>query len=371
MPQKVKGHSVAVGEQGMRQHTITSNMYLTYKHSRKGMGSWVARPWQGRWDKFCASSSMRQEGSESGPPLPITGFPGTDSIGSPYGEGFLRFRLSGELTRLDVDSLNEQLRIHGADRLRHSMRPDEAFGLVFEWDDVVFNSRLLMKQAWEFVAQKENLPLPAFERPQLYEVSPERAIMEMMQWTYDISRARELAWMISSSYADLVKDITEPLIGVREWLDLMGKTQVPCALVSNLDRCTTLEILQRSRLEQYFTALVTAEEDMETIAQKYLTAAIKVNRPPKQCVAFTSTPASIAAAHNCTMKSIAVLGPHTAPQLRTADLTVGSLSELSVINLRRLFANRDHDFMELKKDRNGPAPPKRRLTNATGDPFDS
>jgi hypothetical protein len=35
-----------------------------------------------------------------------------------------------------VDTLNEQLRTRGADRMRHSMRPDEAFGLIFNWDEV-------------------------------------------------------------------------------------------------------------------------------------------------------------------------------------------------------------------------------------------
>ena len=40
-------------------------------------------------------------------------------------QGFIQFRLSGERAHLDVDTLNEQLRIYGADRMRHAMRPDE------------------------------------------------------------------------------------------------------------------------------------------------------------------------------------------------------------------------------------------------------
>lgn len=43
----------------------------------------------------------------------------------------------------DVDSLNEQLRSAGAARMRHAMRPDEAFGLVFCWDNVVADTRAL------------------------------------------------------------------------------------------------------------------------------------------------------------------------------------------------------------------------------------
>ena len=41
---------------------------------------------------------------------------------------------------------------------------------------------------------------------------------------------------------------------------------------------------------------------METMSQRYLSAAIKLNRPPKDCVVFESNPLGIAAAHNCSCK---------------------------------------------------------------------
>ena len=47
---------------------------------------------------------------------------------------------------------------------------------------------------------------------------------------------------------------------------------------------------------------------------------------------------------------MAVQGPvHPGYQLKQADLTCSSLSELSVYNIRRLFANRGADFMDKKK----------------------
>lgn len=41
---------------------------------------------------------------------------------------------------------------------------------------------------------------------------------------------------------------------------------------------------------------------MDTISQRFLSASIKLGRPPDQCVVFESSPAGITAAHNCTMK---------------------------------------------------------------------
>lgn len=45
-----------------------------------------------------------------------------------------------------------------------------------------------------------------------------------------------------------------------------------------------------------------------------------------------------------------------------ADLAVGSFNELSVINLRRLFANKGSTFMDLQKQSAEKAPSKRKLT---------
>lgn len=41
-----------------------------------------------------------------------------------------------------------------------------------------------------------------------------------------------------------------------------------------------------------------------------------------------------AAAHNCTMKAVAILGTHKAFNLKNADLTCANMRELTVYNLR-------------------------------------
>jgi beta-phosphoglucomutase-like phosphatase (HAD superfamily) len=82
-------------------------------------------------------------------------------------------------------------------------------------------------------------------------------------------------------------------------------------------------------------------------------------------VVFGASPEAIAAAHNCTMRAVAVIGPCTAPQLRSADLTVASLDELSVYNIRRLFANRGNEFMDLKKKFSKGDETKRKLRHGT------
>ena len=107
---------------------------------------------------------------------------------------------------------------------------------------------------------------------------------------------------------------------------------------------------------------------METISQRFLSAAIKLDRPPDQCVVFASCAASVIAAHNCTMRAVAVMGAQPAFRLGNADLTCAALSQLSVVNIRRLFANRGEQLMDLKRQRGKALPLLRQLTHAVEEP---
>ncbi len=93
-------------------------------------------------------------------------------------QGFVEFRIGAQPLHLDVDTLNERLKVQGANRMRHAMRPDEAYGMIFSLDNVIINTRKLQHKAWQRIAQEEGLELPSMER-QIYDVRPERAITEV------------------------------------------------------------------------------------------------------------------------------------------------------------------------------------------------
>jgi beta-phosphoglucomutase-like phosphatase (HAD superfamily) len=114
--------------------------------------------------------------------------------------------------------------------------------------------------------------------------------------------------------------------------------------------------------------LVTADDEHETQAQALLAAAIQLNRPPNHCVVFDDCPLGITAAHNVSMKAVAVARPQYTPawKLRAADVTVSSLSQLAVYNVRRLFANAGCEMGDVQKQSDDAHPPhRRRITNAT------
>ena len=69
-------------------------------------------------------------------------------------QGFLQFCSRGEVTRLDVDALNERMAVKGRERLRHSMKPEEGLACVFWCDDVVADAAAAKRAAWAAVARQ-------------------------------------------------------------------------------------------------------------------------------------------------------------------------------------------------------------------------
>eukprot|EP00210_Caulerpa_lentillifera_P001737 g1667.t1 len=310
--------------------------------------------------RICCSASRPSENSGSAP------IRGQTPIGAEYGEGFEVFDTSRSLYHVDVAALNKSLRITGAQRLRHSMKPDEAVGAIFVLDGVLVDTRPLREESWSLLAQENDHPIPDTTRPQMHDLPPEKIIIEVLRWTHDVAVARRLAHRLSEIYAALFTGLDRVKSGVLDWLTALESANVPCAVISEMSRIQVDLVLERLNLHRYFSnSIVSFEDDMETTAQRYLCAAMKLGRPPEQCVAFDASPIGVAASHNVSMKTVALQGLYKGYQLKQADLTCASLDELTVYNLRRLFANKGLEFMDHKKAKDVEGNKKRKNFIAT------
>ncbi|XP_031380757.1 5-amino-6-(5-phospho-D-ribitylamino)uracil phosphatase, chloroplastic [Punica granatum] len=300
----------------------------------------------------------------------VNGFPVTpnklfmqEAIGAEYGEGFETFRADGPL-KIDVDFLNDRLQEGFLQRIRYAMKPDEAYGLIFSWDNVVADNRALKLNAWKQLAAEEGKEIPEDVKVQrdVLCAGADHVLRKVLLWDEAGEEMDRLKARLAQLYYDNLLQLTKPIEGLEEWLDAMRTARIPCAVVSSLDRKNMVEALERMRLKKYFQAIVTEEDGMESMAHRFLSAALKLDRKPSKCVVFEDDPRGVTAAHNCTMMAVALIGAHPAYDLEQADLTVASFHELSVINLRRLFANKGSTFMDLQKQITEKAPPKRKLT---------
>ncbi|XP_078436381.1 haloacid dehalogenase-like hydrolase (HAD) superfamily protein isoform X2 [Wolffia australiana] len=314
---------------------------------------------------YTAKASGKDHGPDEknaggGFPCPTSKVFGKEAIGAEYGEGFETFRMDGPLK----DYLNNKLQESFLQRIRHAMKPDETYGLIFSWDNVVANTSSLKLSAWEQLAVEEGINIPQngqIQRSMLH-MAAEDVLRKVLFWGDGAGDVDRLKSRLVQIYYDNLLKLSRPVEGLREWLDALYTAGAPCAVVSCLDRRSMMEALERMDLRKYFQAVVSEEDGMESIAHRFLSAAVKLDRKPAKCIVFEDDPRGIAAAHNCTMMAVGLIGPHRAYELVQADLTVGGFSELSVINVRRLFAHKGFHFMDPQKQLAEKAPPKRKLT---------
>jgi beta-phosphoglucomutase-like phosphatase (HAD superfamily) len=63
----------------------------------------------------------------------------------------------------------------------------------------------------------------------------------------------------------------------------------------------------------------------------YLTAAMRLGQPPKDCIVIEDAPAGIEAAHNAGMRVIAIAATYPSEQPGAADIVVERLTDLFVV----------------------------------------
>jgi phosphoglycolate phosphatase-like HAD superfamily hydrolase len=97
-----------------------------------------------------------------------------------------------------------------------------------------------------------------------------------------VARASEL-------YCQEVAKMRAPQTGLREWLQALRTAGVPCAVTSALSRATVLAVLDAMDIRSFFQAVVTHEDGMESISQRFLSAAVKAStdwksdQDPERC----------------------------------------------------------------------------------------
>mmetsp|Transcript_15821 Transcript_15821/g.51832 ORF Transcript_15821/g.51832 Transcript_15821/m.51832 type:complete len:397 (-) Transcript_15821:129-1319(-) len=299
-----------------------------------------------------------------------------EAIGAEWGEGFETIRGRGGLERVDVDTLNERLAAGPLACARFALCPDEAYGMVFAFEDVIVETESLRLRAWEAVAELEGFDVgrlrewTGLRRRETSSGARRQSEVEAeadaaSDWAgttglvrgafgvEDAAEAERLTHKAAWLYRSFVEEVREPPEGMRRWLAALHNNNIPCAVAAaGFDRATVADVLDRMGLSGYFTAMVCAEDGMESKAQRFLSAAMKIDRPPSKCAVFTADPLGVTAAHNASMKAVALAGRvSSAHELRASDLALPDFGALSIINVRRLFSEQGAERMDLELQR--------------------
>lgn len=220
------------------------------------------------------------------------------------------------------------------------------FGTIFELDGVCVEYECGDGvRSWQALAAEEGKPPPPIWALKKADgMKNEQVITEVFNWTRNPVEARRLATCREALLREMLAG-RKPLVspGVTQLMDILQRNQAPLALVSSAPEARVMPALETAGLVPRFDAIVTADDVYrgKPDPEGYLYAAQKIQRPPVRCVVIGNSNLSIEAAHEVGMKCVALAGRQPVYELAAADLVVRDLSQLSFVNLKKLFATEE------------------------------
>jgi beta-phosphoglucomutase family hydrolase len=221
------------------------------------------------------------------------------------------------------------------------MKQDETFGAIFDWDGVVVDSSSHHEESWERLAKETGFTLPDGHFKKGFGMKNEFIIPNLLNWSSRLEEIRELSLRKEALYREiLIEWGIRALPGVAECLGELNKRRILCAIGSSTHRLNIDTILSVLGLENYFAAIVTAEDVSrgKPDPEVFLAAAGRIGVAPNRCVVFEDALVGIEAAHRGGMKVVAVATTNPIEKLKGADLAVHRLDEISVDQLAALVA---------------------------------
>lgn len=211
------------------------------------------------------------------------------------------------------------------------------FGVIFDWDGVVLDSRYCHCKSWEILAERRGLPLPEGHFERGFGLRNETIIPEVLMWATEAEAIRDLANAKEALYRELALDSgLKSLSGIPELLLELKKKEVPVAIGTSTPRENVQALLPVLGLEGYFGHLVASEDVSrgKPDPEVFLKAAAHLGLKPGQCLVIEDSQGGLEAAQRAGMLGVGVLTTH--PSLK-ADLVVESPAGLNFLLLQNLM----------------------------------
>jgi beta-phosphoglucomutase-like phosphatase (HAD superfamily) len=261
---------------------------------------------------------------------------------------------------------------------RQRMLSTEWFGCVFELEGALVKARDAEHRAsWMRLAkEREQTPPPEMVLKFASTMKPEDFVSRQLRWTRDPMEVRRLVQRRAEIYEEILeeqivlaleKGSTPPprdelLPGVLPFLRLMKQARVPMAATCGtktfraaceaLEKLEILEFFANERNPQGEPNVVSSEDVSDWLPDPLPIerAAQLMDRTTKRCVVFGDNNTVTEAATECGAKSVLLLGRQPRYELQGADAVVASLKDVTVSNLKNLFADETSEAAEPQRE---------------------
>jgi beta-phosphoglucomutase family hydrolase len=212
---------------------------------------------------------------------------------------------------------------------------------IFDWDGVVIDSSTQHERSWEMLAAELGLPLPPDHFRRGFGRKNQIIIPEILGWSHDPVRIRELGDRKEELYRRLVRsEGGNVLPGSREFLQKLRALGIPTAVGSSTPRENLNMHFEVTGLGPLFDAVISGDDVShgKPDPEVFLKAAAALGADPARCVVFEDALAGLEAARRGGMKAVGISTTHPATELTLADLTAPNLGGVDLARLEALFS---------------------------------
>lgn len=196
--------------------------------------------------------------------------------------------------------------------------------ILFDLDGVLVNSSELVERTWRVWAARHQLD---FEK--VMAVAHGRRTLETVRILAPHLEVDAEVAALESNEA-VTSDGLYEIPGARELLEMLPSDR--WAIVTSGIRAIAEFRIRHTGLPM--PSVMICAEDLsrgKPDPEGYLTAAMRLGQPPKDCIVIEDAPAGIEAAHNAGMRVIAIAATYRSEQLGAADIVVERLTDLFVV----------------------------------------
>lgn len=220
--------------------------------------------------------------------------------------------------------------------------------VIFDFDGVITDSEILHLRAFNRVLTQYGIEIAKKEYYKDYlgltDVDCFNLIAERNRPKLDGQQIKNLVKQKNEIFEELAKTEGRIIEGVRDFLQMLQKSNVPMAICSGAVRAEIELILEQARLRSFFAVIVSAEQVKKgkphpegfLITLKKLNGVVVSPILPGQCIVIEDSHWGLEAAKKAGMHTIAVTNSYDAVQLSMAEKIVTRLDELSMDDLRKL-----------------------------------
>ncbi len=180
---------------------------------------------------------------------------------------------------------------------------------IFDFDGVIVDTIYHHEECWREVAIERGQTLT---HKQFLDGNGARNfnfVVDILKWTTDPNEVEKIVRRKEALFWEMVKKVPIlPTSGIENFLKLLHKNNIPCALGSSSIRKNIDILFNEVPLKKYFSAIVSGEdvEFGKPDPEVFIKAAMSLGVMPKNCIVFEDATLGIEAGTKAGAKTVAL-----------------------------------------------------------------